>query len=154
KTFEFSSSASEPWIVLGETKGTVEKDKRLWVSVDWSKSPKNSASGSVKISSGTNEVAVKVETFNPTEVTRDSLRGFVEGDGRVSIEAEHFTKKTDAGTNRWIKIPDYGHTFSGMRADAPVDAKATPGKDSPCLEYKMFLFTTGSLDVETTVGPT
>jgi hypothetical protein len=82
------------------------------------------------------------------------LEGFVESDGCVSIEAEHFTKKSEAGANRWIKIPDYGHTRSAMRADAPADAMATPGQDSPCLEYKMYLFNPGKLEVETTVGAT
>jgi hypothetical protein len=32
--------------------------------------------------------------------------------------------------------------------------EATPGKDSPCLEYKMYLFSTGKVEVESTVGPT
>jgi hypothetical protein len=38
--FAFTASASDPWIILSETGGTVEKDERLWVSVDWSKAPR------------------------------------------------------------------------------------------------------------------
>jgi hypothetical protein len=45
-------------------------------------------------------LTVKVDAFNPTEVTRDSLQGFVEGEGVVSIEPEHFTKKTGPGSRR------------------------------------------------------
>ena len=42
-----------------------------------------------------------------------------------------------------------------MRATAPVDAPAaTPGKDSPCLEYPMYLFSTGTAEVTATVAPT
>ncbi len=74
--------------------------------------------------------------------------------GCVSIEPEHFTAKHDAGENRWIKLPDYGRTLSGMRATAPVDAPAaTPGKDSPCLEYKMYLFNTGTVQVVAVTSP-
>ena len=91
--FEFTATASDPWIVLSETKGTVEKDKRLWVSVDWSKAPKGTASGTVTLAGAGTNVTVKVNAFNPTEVTRDSLQGFVEGEGFVSIEAEHLHKK-------------------------------------------------------------
>src|SRR5450759_4228841 len=119
--FEFTATASEPWITLGETTGTVEKDKRLWVSVDWTKAPKGAASGTVKLTGTTNDIVVKVNAFNPMEPARDSLQGFVEGEGFVSIEPEHFTKKTDAGANHWIKIQDYGRTLSGMRATQPVD---------------------------------
>ena len=153
--FEFTATASDPWIVLNETKGTVEKDKRLWISVDWSKISEGMTSGALTLAGTGTNVTVKVNAFNPTVVTRDSLQGFVEGEGFVSIEAEHYTKKTDAGVNHWIKIDDYGRTLSGMRAEAPADAPgATPGKDSPCLEYQMYLFSTGKVDVAAILAPT
>ena len=41
-----------------------------------------------------------------------------------------------------------------MRAEGPVDTEMTPGKDAPCLEYRMYLFSTGKVQVEGTVGPT
>ena len=104
--------------------GSIEKDKRLWVRVDWNKAPKGASSGTIKITGAGGEVKVNVNAFNPTEVTRDSLQGFVEGEGFVSIEPENFTKNTDAGQNRWLKIQDYGRTLSGMRATQPVDAPA------------------------------
>ena len=153
--FEFTADASEPWMMLSETNGTVAKDKRLWVSVDWRIAPKGSAEGTVTLTGTGQHVAVKVQTFNPVEARRRSLPGFVEGNGLVSIEAGHYTRKTDAGTNRWIKIEDYGRTLSGMRAEAPADAPgAMPGKDSPCLEYQMYLFSTGKLEVEAILAPT
>jgi len=147
-------SSSQPWILLNATNATVKKDKRVRVSVDWTNVPPGLASGEIKISGASNEVVVKITAFNPAEPTRKTLRGFVEGDGCVSIEPEHFTAKKDAGANRWIKIPDYGHTLSAMRTDGPVDVQATPGKDSPCLEYKMYLFHSGKVEVDSTVGAT
>jgi hypothetical protein len=152
--FEFRATTDASWIVLSDTTGTIEKEKRIRVSVDWSKAPGGTSNGEIIFSGASGEVTVKVETFNPSEPPRGSLQGFVEGDGCVSIEAEHFTRKNDAGGNRWIKILNYGHTLSAMRADAPADAQATPGKDSPCLEYKMYLFSAGKWEVETIVGPT
>jgi hypothetical protein len=150
----YSLVASVPWIQLNTTNGAVTKEKRVRVSVNWADVPAGTSTGEVKISSAGNEVTVKITAFNPPEPTHKSLRGFVEGDGCVSIEAEHYTKKTDAGANRWIKIPDYGHTLSAMRADGPVDVQATPGKDSPCLEYKMYLFHSGKVEVDSTIGAT
>ncbi len=152
--FLFSAVSDSPWIVLNEMRGQIEKDRRIWVSVDWSKVPNGTSYGKIKLKGADGTVTVNFSTFNPAEPTRDSLQGFVESDGYVSIEAEHFTRKLDAGSNRWIKIPNYGRTLSAMRADAPVDAQATPGKDSPSLEYKMYLFNSGKVDVITTVGAT
>ena len=168
--FDLTLQASNPWIHFEKT-GPVgfqleqvngnefvhtknEQDTRLWVTMDWSKVPNGTNNGDIKISGAGGEVTVKVAAFNPSKPTRDSLQGFVESDGCVSMEAEHFTKNSDAGANRWIKIPNYGLTLSAMRADGPVDVQATPEKDSPCLEYKMYLFNAGKVGVETTVGPT
>ena len=153
-SFNFTATTSEPWISVSDTGGPVEKDKRLWVSVDWDRAPKNAASGKVAISAGGGEVTVNVSAFNPVEVTPDSLDGFVEGEGVVSIEPEHYTKKTEAGENRWIRIDDYGRTLSGMRATGPANAPAAvPGKDSPCLEYKIYLFDVKTTEVAAVTSP-
>jgi Glycosyl hydrolase family 115/Gylcosyl hydrolase family 115 C-terminal domain len=155
ESFAFTATSTVPWIVLSETTGMVEKDRRLWVNVDWGKAPKGAAGGTVKLSGTINDVMVNVNTFNPAEPARDSLHGFVEGEGFVSIEPEHFASNTDAGSNRWIKIQDYGRTLSGMRATQPVDApSAILGVDSPCLEYQMYLFSTGTVQVVTITSPT
>ena len=152
--FTFSAVSGSPWIVLDATTGTIENEKRLWVRVDWSNAPSGTSSGEIKFSGASGNVTVKLSAHNPAEPVRDSLQGFVESDGCVSIEAEHYSRKTDVGETRWIKIPNYGHTLSAMRTDAPADAQATPGADAPCLEYKMYLFSSGKVVVETTVGPT
>jgi hypothetical protein len=153
--FNFRAQAEEPWIRLSSAEGKVESQTRIWISIDWSKAPKNTAQGTVKVSGTGHNVIVRVDAFNPTAPERKSLHGFVEGEGFVSIEAEHYTKKTDFGMNRWIKIEDYGHTSSAMRTTAQVNApSATPGKDSPCLEYQIYLFTTGKVDVEGIFGAT
>jgi hypothetical protein len=152
--FDFSATVDVPWIALSETRGTIEKETRLWVSVDWDKAPHGTGDGVVKISGAGGEVLVNVKLFNPVEPARDAVQGFVEGEGFVSIEPEHFSAKTDAGESRWVKIPDYGRTLSGMRAAAPVDAPAAaPGKDSPLLEYKMYLFNARTVEVAAVTSP-
>ena len=153
--YEFNAIADNPWVKLSENKGTVEKEKRIWVSIDWDKVPKGLNNSTVKLS-GTNEnVTIKLKTFNPLELSPKSLKGFVEGNRYVSIEAEHYTQKTDSGSKGWIKIEDYGRTLSGMRANAPADEPAAlPGKNSPCLEYKMYLFDKGTVNVEGIFSPT
>jgi hypothetical protein len=153
--FEFTVRAGEPWIVLSESRGTIEKDKRIWIGIDWAKVPAGKNTGTLKITGASSEVNIKVQVFNPVEITRETLHGFVEGEGFVSMEAEHYSKNTDAESRRWMRIEDYGHTLSAMRAVAPAEEKsAVPGKDSPCLEYQMYVFTTGPCDVSVTTSPT
>jgi hypothetical protein len=150
--FEFTAAAGAPWIVLSAAKGTVEKDRRLWVSVDWSKAPTGTASGSVTVAGTGDTVTVRVQAVNPM-VPRSFLKGFVEADGYVSMEAEHFTRKVDAGPARWDKIDDYGRTLSAMTV-FPVTAASMTPPQSPCLEYGMYLFDPGKVEVEAILSPT
>jgi hypothetical protein len=152
-SFDYTATASEPWIRLSAPKGAIDKDMRIWVNLDWTKVPQGTASGSIRIDGAGQSVTASVNSFNPTEVTRDSLDGFVEGDGSVSIEAEHFTRNS-AGPVRWEKIDNYGRTLSGMTILPATSASVEkPAPGSPCLEYKMYLFDTGSVKVTSVVGP-
>jgi glycosyl hydrolase family 115 (putative glucuronidase)/glycosyl hydrolase family 115 len=157
--YRFTATASAPWISLSTTQGTVEhgivdKELRFWVDVDWSKAPKGTSHGFVKVSGAGNEVTVKVEAFNPETPTRPSLKGFVEANGYVSMEAEHYTKKIDADRVRWEKIPDYGRTLSSMTVFPVTAASVTPPRNAPCLEYQMYLFHAGTVKVEAILAPT
>ena len=153
--FEFSTVASAPWIVLSKAHGTVQKDEGLWVTVDWSKTPIGATEGFVKISgAGADPVTVEVASFQPQEVTRDNLRGFVEADGYVSMEAAHYMKKTDAGAVHWAEIADYGRTLSSMTILPCTGASVVPPRDSPSLEYRMYLFDPGAVQVHTIIAPT
>jgi hypothetical protein len=152
---DFSAAASAPWIVLNKAHGAAQKDEGLWVNVDWDKAPTGAAEGFVKVSgAGADPVTVKVTSFRPQAVTRDTLRGFVEGDGYVSMEAAHYTKKTDAGAVHWEEIDDYGRTLSSMTILPCTAASVTPPRDSPSLEYRMYLFDPAALQVHTIIAPT
>src|ERR1019366_3625764 len=90
---------------------------------------------------------------NPPTPAKSALKGFVEADGYVSIEAEHYSKKVDAGQVRWDKIDDYGRTLSAMSV-FPVTAASMTPPQSPRLEYEMYLFDPGKGEVEAILSPT
>jgi hypothetical protein len=141
--------------VLSTGAGTIGPDTRIEVTIDWDRAPGGSSHGTIKVAGAGAEVAIDVPVFNPAAPRRDAVRGFVEGEGVVSIEAEHFTANLSAGVNRWLRIEDYGRTLSGLRADGPADAPpATPGTDSPCLTYDLYTFDTGDVDVTAILSPT
>ena len=82
------------------------------------------------------------------------MKGFVEADGYVSIEAEHYTKKTYAGDVSWEKLDDYGRTLSSMTIFPVTAQSVTPPQNSPCLEYQMYVFHPGTVQVEAILAPT
>jgi hypothetical protein len=153
--FEFSISPTAPWIMLSESRGMIDQDRRIWISVDWSRVQEGSTSGQVKISgTGAQDVIVKVNAFRPMEPTRDSLDGFVEADGYVSIEATHYSQKIDAASARWEKIDDLGQTLSSMSVFPVTAESVTPAQNTPHLEYRMYLFDASPAEVEVTLAPT
>jgi hypothetical protein len=99
---------------------------------------------------------IRVTAFNPAEPMRDNLKGFVEANGYVSIEAVHYTNKIDTPGARWENIDDLGRTLSSMSI-FPVTAPSIedPAKvGSPRLEYKIYLFDPKEVEVETILAPT
>ena len=47
--FDFTATASAPWIALSQSKGRVEDETRVWVTIDWDKAPAGVNQGSIKI---------------------------------------------------------------------------------------------------------
>lgn len=151
---QFTATPSAPWIIVSAAQGSVAKDQRLWVSIDWSKAPRGAASGTVKIAQGDTVVSVKVDALSAISVTRKTLTGFVEDGGVVSIEPEHFTRKVDMGDLQWIRVQDYGRTLSAMRGQGPIDfGPLDPAKGSPRLEYKTYFFTAGPATADSILAP-
>jgi hypothetical protein len=152
--FELSARPNAAWILLDKPKVTVAKDERIWVSIDWSRVPAGTTRGTVTVSGANRKVDIEVPVSNPASVTARTLHGFIEGEGVVAIEPEHFSANHDAGDKRWIRVEDYGRTLSGMRATGPAEARAAPGQDSPRLEYQVYTLAGGSFDVYAVTAPT
>ncbi len=152
--FDFEAAASAPWILLTPARGTVSKEQRLWASIDWNQAPVGSASGTVRISGAAPEpVVVHVKAFNPAASFRAKIRGYVEADGYVAVEAIHYAKRRDTATARWELLPDHGRTGSAMTVIPVTAPGANPPSDSPCLEYAMHLFSAGKMEVALLLSP-
>ncbi len=155
QSFSFSITCDQPWIVLDDTAGTISTEKRITVNIDWNKLPAGGQSGTMKIRGAGTEVKVSVSVFNPVLQQSDVIKGFVEAQGYVSMEAEHYTSINNTPDRKWEKIEDYGRTLSGMRATTFTDApSAIPGENAPYLEYGMYLFSSGEAGIRITLSPT
>ena len=153
--FAFTASASQPWIMLSATHGTIGGDQRLWVSVDWRKAPKGSDSGTVTVSgAGAGSVAVKVRTFNPERPDKDFSPGLCRGRWLCFDRSRAlYAVRRETASARWDEIADYGRTLSSMTI-FPMTAPSVTPPDAPCLQYRMYLFNPGTVQVETILAPT
>jgi hypothetical protein len=153
--FEFSAAADQPWIRLSETRGTVAKEDRISVSIDWDAVDEAANHGAVTITqTGRPPVRVRVQALRPAAPAPDSLDGFVEARHYVSIEAEDFTSRSATDQAHWERIPGFGETLSGMTIFPVTASSVEPPQPAPALEYRMFLFDSGRLNVEAILAPT
>ena len=96
-------------------------------------SPEKKIMPEVKRVEGQSSDAITLPT--PAYITYNQPKDtpvFVAKDGYVSIEAEHFTRKTDGKEAKWTVIPELGRTLSGITPQ-PV----TSPVDGMMLEYDM-----------------
>jgi hypothetical protein len=153
--FDYKIESGEPWLVVTPNQGKIDKEQRVWVSVDWPKAPTGKKTASITITGpDKKQVVVQAPINNPESPKPDQVKGFVEGDGYVSIEAEHYTRAVETPSVKWQIIPDLSRTLSGMIPIPVTSPSQKPEGDSPRLEYPMYLFNSGKVEVKVYVCPT
>ncbi|MDQ8182491.1 glycosyl hydrolase 115 family protein [Pelagicoccus sp. SDUM812005] len=150
--FEFQASPSAPWIQLSQSSGTIESQRRLSVSIDWSQLPEGTHSGHVMVRGtgwGGAHIAV---TAHQQSVA--NLKGFVETDGYLSIDAANYSRKRDVDGLAWEAIPELGRTGDSVSVFPITDRSFEDPSKAPYLEYDLTLFTSGTLSIQTLWNPT
>jgi hypothetical protein len=152
--FEYAAETLEPWLQVAPEKGKIETQQRLNVSVDWEKVPAGAQKASVTITGpDTNSVTVQAIVNNPEFPKREDIKGFIESNGYVSMEAEHYTKAVEAEPVKWLTIPNEGRTLSGVTPMPITVESQKPQGDSPRLEYSIYFFSSGDVKVSAYMSP-
>lgn len=147
---EYTATSKYDWIKISSREGKLELEEKLYVSIDWSKAPKeNNASGEVVITHGDQKYTVKVLIRNVA-----GAGGYVENNGVIAFEANRFTGKVDSKTIQWVVVPNLGRTGSSVTVTPANAPRQSPGNDSPHLEYEFTTFDDKALKVETYLSPT
>ena len=150
----FTASASQPWIRLSATSGTLGEDRRLWVEVDWSRIPAGENQAEIAISGGGGQIVnVGVTALRSDEFERAGKDDFF-GDltGPVAIDAGRASANVPSPAARWEAIPDYGRGPSGMSLFPVTAGSVRPPANSPRLEYKVLVPRAGKVRVDLIVG--
>jgi hypothetical protein len=152
KPFEYSISASEPWLTVSSSAGNASKDTRVSVDVNWAKLPPGAASAKLLVK----EIGGRSYTVDVSAVKRGKVPSgdFVEADGEVMIDAQHVSATTAVDGVTWQLLPGFGETLSAMET-FPVNAPSSvDAAKSACMGYRMELFDRGTVDVTLTIAPT
>lgn len=142
--FDYRVTSAKPWVSVSRSRGTVDKEVRLEVTVDWRRAPKGTTRVPLTVTGAGRSVVVEAVVENP--VWRPE-KGYVEANGYVSMPAD--------GTSRvvgdWLRIPDIGRDGDGMQPYPVTAPRRAP--DGPRLEYTVNLTTTGPVTVWVYLSP-
>ncbi len=153
--FDYTVSTNESWLKISSEKGNVEKEDRLWVSVDWQNAPAGTQRVPITVSGPDGARAVvHAVVNNPANSQADLVSGFVESNGYVSMESVHYSRAVDESPVSWQIIPNLGRTLSSITPVPVTTGSRTPGGESPRLEYDMHLFGSGNVKIRVYVSPT
>jgi hypothetical protein len=151
--FRYRIDSGAPWLSVAPREGSVDEQVRASVQVDWARAPKGTTPVSLTVN-GPNQSRVIVQAVvkNP-DVPRSSLRGFVESNGYVSMEAEHFDRAVQRAPVFWQLIPNIGRTASGMTPFPATAPRQQLGADGARLEYDVHLWSAGRIVVWAYLSP-
>ncbi|MET0424682.1 MAG: glycosyl hydrolase 115 family protein, partial [Actinoplanes sp.] len=134
--FAYRITAAEPWVRVSPAAGTVGDQVRATVTVDWRRAPAGRTSVPITITGAGATSTVTLPVENP--VLRP--QGFLEANGYVAIEADHYSRKTGS----WQLLPGIGRTGNGMTPLGGAGAR---------LDYAMTLTSSGPVQVSAYLSP-
>ena len=149
--FNFNIKNDNDWIQLSEKDGTVENQVEISVQINWDKAPKQIASSEITVEATGEKIPITIQINNPSN---EHIKGFVEANGYISIEAKNYSNAVNNTVFNWVTIPNLGKTSSGV---TPMPTFVVPQKitnNSPRLEYNLHLFTKGTIKVHAYFSPT
>jgi hypothetical protein len=153
---KWKATPGADWIKLSSDAGTGES--RIWVGIDWAKAPAGEAlRGAIQIEVPNQKIAVPVNVFNPAEAKAEGA-DFVEDNRRIVMEAEHASRIVPGVDAKWERLPGLGYNGEAMGvtpATAPTRTILEKiVKESPCLEFKVWLRHPGMWHVSVRTLPT
>jgi hypothetical protein len=145
----WKTSVDKPWVKLSETSGQTATQERIMVSIDWdSISTNDTLNATIQIELDNEKYAVNVKVVKPDwEVAGEN--SFVEDNGIVSVEAEHFSKQRQTEAANWTLIQSLGRMSDAM-GTFPVTAasfRLTDLNKAPSVSYDFYSTSTGDANL-------
>jgi hypothetical protein len=147
--FTWSAAVSNSWIKLSKSSGTIDDEQRLLVSIDWAAVPSGASTGTITISAASTTKVIDVKVSNPATPSKTELTGYVEANGYVAIEAEHFSANSSRGGAEWRVQTGLGRNGDSVKIFPDLSSSITDQfmTKSASLDYKIYFFSTGKFEV-------
>jgi len=151
-SFDYTITVGVPWLKVLHSHGTVDKQVRATLHVDWRHAPMGTTHVPITVTGPNGDVVVQAVIEKP-DIARRNVKGFVEANGYVAVNGPDYTSAVNSNGITWRTIPDIGKTGGGVEPFPVTAASQTPGGDSPRLEFKMTTFRSGPIKLIAALSP-
>jgi hypothetical protein len=147
--FSWTATPSASWLQVSKASGTVSDEERIQVSIDWKSVPLGDSTGMLTIAGASSSKAISVRVSNPMSPRPDEVDGYIEANGYVAIEAEHFHDKMSRGGAEWKVLTQLGRSGDSIKVFPDVSPSVTSDYATAAaqLDYKIYFFTTGTFPI-------
>jgi hypothetical protein len=135
-SFAFQVQTRQPWLKPSRREGQVDKELRLFVSIDWSKLTDGNNEATLEIVA--NDKSIPVKVIASKFALPDTREPYFGGAGEFSIPAYKYHANIAGREAKWIFMPDLGRS-EGCMGINPVTAASAATDNAPRLEYKIFV---------------
>lgn len=141
--FQFTATCSEPWVKLSESKASIDGadgERRILVSVDWSKVGTGRNEATVTLTGGGKAVDVAVKAVKGSAPEAEGQYfGNLSG-AEFSVPAHMFSRNLPGGGQSWTLLPGLGRGEGCMGAsDVCKQTSDKQTSNQPTLEYQVLL---------------
>ncbi len=172
----------DPWISLSHEDGILNsfhgrQEQRIWVRLIWPEVPRGKSAketplghdyqlippgykitSSIDIVTPDTTFTIGISAYNPEFSDLENFKGFVEGQGYVSINAEDYNQAKDGNETSWQTIDGLGYSGKVI-IPLPYSAPSIANTQdiinkSPVLEYNFYTFNFGEANVHVQAVPT
>ena len=153
----FDVSSDRPWINLteGNAFSAGKDDRRIWVDIDWNKTPVGESAGIVTVAGPKGTALVEVS------ITRASAEESIAAQGSfaivvapISIDVQDAAQNVAAGGVSWERIPGYGPGISAMSIFPVTATSVQQPTSAPHLDYSVYFAKPGDYAVDLVTNPT
>lgn len=139
------------WLEMSSLNGTVESQEDVVLRCDRSKLTEEVQSVRLLIKDGEAVIAVEIKAkAHPTNLPELT---FLENNGIIVIEADHFFDKKDVTEGSFVHLENYGRSGTGMKV-YPTTVNFTEADELPSLSYRFLAESAGDYTVEVWTTPT
>lgn len=153
-SFDWTAEASAEWITINKTGGTVADDDRIYIGTDPSKAKKGTDNAHITFTRKLGNTDVQTfrvnVTLENTDISAAEEKTYIENDGYVSIEAEHYSNSVTNGEYEWKIEKDFGRSGDSVKIyPDTANAVAAPNRsNSAYLEYNVYFTSAGTFPVD------